>query len=230
MTHTQEIASGSTVLAAWDANHFIDLTKIDITGPYVTGRAGRMVRLNRWTVVEFSELTGSYALAAEGTTGPRFLTCRRNLVPVPGEPMNIEQARRLAHETYDPSLPAPRDDEHSGYFVSQHLPTRREWRDLAPFLTLPDTCRVSFYCETAAVPDRVHEVFADLDPASNRGYVRCQLSLYGSVHLTDAQGKAVSLVKCQVCGSSWCVEGDTGYGTTNNCPDCGHSSYYDRGD
>ena len=235
MTHTQEIATGSTVLAAWDANRFVDLaaaglTDSDIARPYVTGRLGRQVRLGRWTVVEFSELTGSYALVAEGATGPQFLASRRNLIPVTSTPMSIEQARRLAQQAYDPALPAPRDYQHSGNFVSQDLPVIQAWRDLAPFLALPDTCRVSFYCEAPDVPDRVHQVFADLDPASNRGYVRCQLSLYGGVHLTGAQGTVVPLLKCRDCGSPWCVEGDTGYGTTNNCPDCGHDSYYDRGD
>jgi hypothetical protein len=100
MTHTQDIAAGSTVLVAWDANQFINLTGADLTGPHVTGRAGRAVRLDRWAVVDFSGLTGSYSLVAEGTTGPRFVTCRRYLVPVLGEPMSIELARRLARAAY----------------------------------------------------------------------------------------------------------------------------------
>ncbi len=234
MTHTQEIATGSTVLAAWDANQFIDLAFIDpadadIAGPYVKGRLGRMVRLARWIVAEFYELTGSYALVVEGTSGPRFLASRRYIVPI-GEPMSIERARRLAQAVYDPSRPAPRDHGYSGDFVSQDLPTIQAWRDLAPFLALPGTCRVTFYCETADAPDRVHQVSADLDPAANRGYARCQLSLYGGVLLTGTEGRPVPLVKCRACGSPWCTEGDTGYGTTNNCPDCGHSSYHDRGD
>jgi hypothetical protein len=234
VTHTQEIATGSTVLAAWDSNRFIDLpvglTYADIAGPYVTGRLGRQVRLGRWTVVEFSELTGSYALVAEGATGPGFLAERRNLIPVTETTMSIEQAQRLARQTYDPALPATRDHQHSGNFVSQDLPVLQAWRDLAPFLALPDKCSVSFYCEAPDVPDRVHQVFADLDPASNRGYVRCQLSLYGGIYLTDARGTVVPLLKCWDCGSPWCVHGETGYGTTINCPDCGHSSYCDRGD
>jgi len=144
--------------------------------------------------------------------------------------MNITEARNLAEGIYDPARPAPRDRDFSGKFVSQDLPTVRAWRDLVPFLALPDTCRVSFYCETDDVPDRVHEIFADLDPAANRGYTRCQLSLYGGIWLTAADSRPVGVHKCPACDSPWCVEGDTGYGSTENCPDCRFNSYYDRGD
>jgi hypothetical protein len=144
--------------------------------------------------------------------------------------MNITEARHLAESVYDPSRPLARDYEHSGNFVSQELPTVQEWRDLAPFLALPGACQVSFYCETPDVPDRVHQVSADLDPAANRGYVRAWLSLYGSISLADSAGGYVPLMECRECGSPWGISGDTGYGSTFNCPDCGHHSYYDRGD
>jgi hypothetical protein len=146
------------------------------------------------------------------------------------EPMSVERNRALARLAYDPALPVTRDYKHSGSFVSQDLQVIQAWRDLAPFLTLPETCRVSFYCETADVPDRVNNVTASLDPDANRGYVRCQLGMYGSVYLAGTDGTFVPLLACPDCGSPWCVEGDTGYGTTNRCPDCGRDSYCDRGD
>jgi hypothetical protein len=236
MTGTRAIPDGSIVLAAWDAdaNHFFDLSFLNpadagLAGTYARGRANRMVEIGRWKVVGFSELTGSYELVVEGTSGPRFLAPRRYLVPT-GVPMSAERARRLARALYEPATPAPRVYPHSGDFVSQDRPTCPEWRDLAAFLTLPGTCKVVFYCQTPDVPDRVHQVLADLDPDTNRGYVRCQISPYGSVWVTDARGRTVPLVKCPRCGSSWCAEGDTGYGTTNDCTDCGYSSYFDRGD
>ena len=103
------------------------------------------------------------------------------------EPMNKEQNRRLAQLAYDPALPITRDYQHSGSFVSQELPVVQAWRDLAPFLTLPETCHVSFYCEIADVPDRVNNVTAELDPAVNRGYVRCQLGMYDSIYVAGAR-------------------------------------------
>lgn len=145
--------------------------------------------------------------------------------------MNVEQTRRLARQTYDPALPAAGDRRGSGYFIAQDLPVIQAWRDLAPFLTLPETCHVTFYCENNdSVPTQVYSVSAVLDPAVDRGYVGCRLGMYGSVHLAGADGGFVPLLACPDCGSPWCVEGDTGYGTTNTCPDCGRSSYCDRGD
>jgi hypothetical protein len=144
--------------------------------------------------------------------------------------MDVNESLSLAAGVYDPGRLVTRDREFSGAFVSQELPTVQAWRDLAPFLVLPGVCAVSFYCETPDVPDRVHMVFADLDPAANRGFTRCQLSLHGGVWLTDSAGTVTPRVACRVCGSPWCAEGDTGYGTTNDCPDCGDSSYSDRGD
>lgn len=143
--------------------------------------------------------------------------------------MSIGKARDIARSIYDPARPAIRDYADSGSFISQELPAIAAWHDLAPFLTLPGTCRVSFYCETTDVPDRVHLITADLDPAANRGYHQAQISLYGRIWLAGStEGHWVH--PCPSCGSPWCAEGDTGYGSTENCPDCAFSSYYDRGD
>ena len=150
--------------------------------------------------------------------------------------MKPEQSREWAALALDPARPVRRESKYSEYFVMQDgLPTRPEWRALVPFLALPDACEVKFYCSAGdLVPDQLYMIFADLDPAANRGYRSCQISPHtadsAAVWLTDADGRTVPLMTCEECGSRWGIEGDTGYGTTFNCPDCGHNWYSGRGD
>jgi len=92
--------------------------------------------------------------------------------------MKPEQSREWAALALDPARPVRRESKYSEYFVMQDgLPTRPEWRALVPFLALPDACEVKFYCSAGdLVPDQLHMIFADLDPAANRGHRRCQIS------------------------------------------------------
>lgn len=78
---TPAVPVGTTVLAAWDANRWIELDKPGaLDEPYVRDRLGR------WTVAEFSDLTGSYSLTLEGTDGPRFIAYSTAcFVPEPGQ-------------------------------------------------------------------------------------------------------------------------------------------------
>jgi hypothetical protein len=145
--------------------------------------------------------------------------------------MSIARARDLAAGVYNPELPATRDYAHSGSFVSQELPVIQAWRDLAPFLVLPGTCTVHFYCEAPDVPDRVHQLTVTLDPSANRGFTHVTLGFYGQVALRRAGDRGTfTQMTCRACGSPWGTAQDTGYGSAFTCMDCGHDTYHDRGD
>lgn len=145
--------------------------------------------------------------------------------------MSTTETRDLATGVYDPARPVTRDYAHSGSFVSQELPITEAWRHKVPWLDLPETCTVRFYCETPDVPDRVVGVSVDLHPEINRGFTRVQFNMYDSVWLTRPDdSQTLTRMTCKACGSWWGMVRDTGYGSAFTCMDCGHDSYHDRGD